>query len=125
MTDKGGDWTQGEPVLLTSRCAACSHAWYLPRAACPRCGGREVRRTKSAGAGVVFASTTVHRLPAGIGDSAGPIGIALVDLDEGIRVMGRCAPGTEPGVRVLATFVPVRNGDGSARLVPSFETVAP
>jgi uncharacterized OB-fold protein len=75
----------------------------------------------SAGAGVVVASTTVRRRVDRSGDGAMPVGIALVDLDEGGRAMGRCRPGTVVGARVQASFVTERAEDGGDRLLPMFE----
>jgi len=123
MTAYPGDWTQGEPAILISRCATCSFAWYLDRQACPRCGGHDLVRDPCSGTGTVFASSTVHRRVVGTGNCDGPLGIALVDLDEGIRVMGRCPPGTPVGQRVVAQFLPVPGGSPS--LVLGFQAVLP
>ena len=88
------DWTGGQPRLFVHCCRACGHTWYLPRQACPACGYTGVTPVISAGAGVVVASTTVWRRVDQSGDGAKPVGIALVDLEEGGRAMGRCRPGT-------------------------------
>ena len=126
------DWTAGTPRLVVYRCQLCGHAWYLPRQACPGCGRTEVTPVVSAGAGVVVASTTVWRRPDVSPDGASPVGIALVDLAEGGRAMGRCRPGTPVGARVRAVFVTEPAGhaehaeDGEhskdgGRLLPMFE----
>jgi hypothetical protein len=55
------------------------------------------------------------------GDGATPVGIALVDLDEGGRAMGRCRPGTVVGARIRVAFVIEQAEDGGDRLLPMFE----
>ena len=115
------DWTGGQPRLVVHCCRTCGHTWYLPRQACPACGCTGVTLVISAGAGVIVASTTVWRRVDQSGDGAKPVGIALVDLEEGGRAMGRCRPGTAIGARVRAAFVTERAEDGGDRLLPMFE----
>jgi hypothetical protein len=67
----------------------------------------------SAGAGVVYATTVVHR------PDEEPYNVCLVDLDEGVRAMGR-VEGLEPtevtiGLRVQARI----DDDGVPVYVPS------
>ena len=115
------DWTSGEPQLVVRCCRTCGHTWYLPRQARPACGGTGVAPVISAGAGVVVASTTVWRRVDRSGDRAKPVGIVLVDLEEGGRAMGRCRPGTVVGARVRATFITEPSESGGDRLLPMFE----
>lgn len=97
------DWTEGTPRLLIESCPACGHRWYLRRPACPRCGGDEVRRDATAGAGRVCAVTIVHRAPAS-GHPPTPYGICLVDLDDQVRIMCRCEVDVPVGARVLVAL---------------------
>ena len=106
------DWTAGVPAIFVSECAACGHRWYLPRDACLNCGGTRLRRSQSAGCGTVVAVTTVHRPPPGMSHGESPVGIALVDLDEGVRVMGQCPVTTSVGERVRASFTPLPRFEG-------------
>jgi uncharacterized OB-fold protein len=119
------DWTAGRPVILVCRCRSCARRWYISRDACPACGSPDVATDPAAGTGLVFASTTVHRVAAGAVDEPGPVGIALVDLDEGVRVMGRCAPGTTVGSRVRVVFHSRAGDPDHPSLLPHFETVVP
>ncbi|MCS5722848.1 OB-fold domain-containing protein [Herbiconiux sp. CPCC 203407] len=112
-----GDWTTGEPILLAQRCAA-GHRWYLPRARCPVCS-EAVESFEPTGAGTVFAETSLHRRSSGRDTEA--VGIALIDLDDGVRLMARCRPGTRIGTRVHVSIV---FDEGSQRLLPSAEEVA-
>jgi uncharacterized OB-fold protein len=113
------DWTTGEPRLLAQRCPE-GHSWYLPRARCPECSSA-AEFFEPSGAGTVFAQTSLHRrvaVPEGTAKEA--VGIALVDLDEGVRMMARCRPGAPIGTRV---HVSIAFDDGSQRLLPLCEEV--
>ncbi|SDY86848.1 Zn-ribbon domain-containing OB-fold protein [Herbiconiux ginsengi] len=115
------DWTAGEPRLLAQRCTE-GHTWYLPRMRCPECSAA-VHVFEPSGTGTVFAQTSLHRRVASVDGSAKEaIGIALVDLDEGVRMMARCRPGTAIGSRVR---VSIAFDEGSQRLLPQCEEIAP
>lgn len=98
------DWTQGTPALVVSECRPCRHRWYFRRGFCPRCGSDDIRRSRSAGIGSVVAVSVVRRSPSTRPAGQVPFAIALVDLDEGIRVLGRCGLDVEIGNRVVASF---------------------
>jgi uncharacterized protein len=110
------DWTTGRARVLVSTCTSCGQRWYLRRARCPRCGGG-YRLTGSSGLGTVVGSTCVAR-PNAAPSGVAPSGIALVELVEGIRVLGRCAPGLQPGTRAVLRF---RAEPGDETPVPYFE----
>jgi uncharacterized OB-fold protein len=74
--------------LRLQRCDACGLAVFYPRAVCPHCGGASLSWFAAAGTGTVYSYTVVHRA---FGEFAGqaPFTVALVDLDEGVRMMTR------------------------------------
>ncbi|WP_413466780.1 Zn-ribbon domain-containing OB-fold protein [Microbacterium sp. LRZ72] len=109
------DWTSGDPRLLAQQCAN-GHRWYLPRLRCPKCGA-DVSLFEPSGLGTIFTGTTIHRRVDGKDD---PVGIALVDLDDGIRIMARYLPGTPIGTRVKTTIV----GDEAGQLLPYCEVLS-
>ena len=86
--------------LECQECRACGDRWYLPRSLCRSCGSDAVEAVAAAGEGVVHAATTIHRAPGPEFADAVPYGIVLVDLDEGVRVMGRAPPDIAIGTRV-------------------------
>lgn len=67
------------------RCCACRRHVFYPRVICPHCASTELAWSEPSGLGTVY-STTVVRRPA---DKGGPYNVALVDLDEGVRLMSR------------------------------------
>ncbi|WP_076867140.1 Zn-ribbon domain-containing OB-fold protein [Bradyrhizobium mercantei] len=97
--------------FLIQRCTGCGKHVYYPREACPHCDSTSLDWISPKGGGTVYAVTTVRRKPAEGGD----INVSLVDLDEGVRLMGRIdnlAPGAVSiGQRVNAR-VQVKDGKG-------------
>jgi uncharacterized protein len=77
---------QGE--LRLQRCDDCGRAVFHPRAVCPHCFGDRLAWFTAAGTGTVHSATVVHHA---FGAFAGqvPYTIALIDLDEGVRMLSR------------------------------------
>ena len=67
-------------------CNACGAKRFPPGPACPDCGALDRGHVASAGRGTVF-SYVVHRHPPVPGKEL-PIVIALIDLEEGLRMVG-------------------------------------
>ena len=84
-----------EGRLLVQCCAECGHHQFYPRPFCLACESRQVRWRQSGGYGHVYSMTTV-RIPVTPG-LVPPYLLALVDLDEGPRllttIVGDCAIG--------------------------------
>lgn len=81
--------------LMVQRCAACGRHQFYSRAVCSHCGSWEVAHTQVSGRATVHASTVVHRPPHPRFAGRVPYVVALVDLDEGPRMMTMitgCAP---------------------------------
>lgn len=115
MNERPVDWAGGEPVLLVSRCDRCGHRWYLPQLHCTVCGSPESTAVPALGGGLCVAVTRLHVTSR---DEGGPVGLGLLELDEGPLVMGRVHDEElAPGDRARIHFRP----DGHDRaLVPSF-----
>ena len=91
--------------LQTTRCADCARASFPPRQFCPGCGGTRMEWMGLQGTGTLYAHTTVHAAPSMFPT---PYTLAIVDLDEGLRVVTRLVdtptkpmPGTR--VRLVVT----------------------
>jgi hypothetical protein len=74
------------------RCGACSRHVFFPRVVCSHCGSPELSWIAPSGKGTVY-STTVMRRKA---DAGGDLNLALIDLEEGVRMMSR-VEGVAPG----------------------------
>jgi uncharacterized OB-fold protein len=88
-----------EGVLRLQRCRTCGRHVFYPRAVCPHCTGAELEWVEAAGTGRVHSFTVVHRAPAEYRDEV-PYVVALVDLDEGVRLMTRLVDVAPAEVRV-------------------------
>ena len=87
--------------LHFQRCGACGTLLGYPRVLCPACGGRDLEWERSAGRGTVYSATVVH-------SREGSHGVLLVDLDEGVRVLGE-------GEAPIGAVVTAREEDGLLR----------
>ncbi|MFA5663671.1 Zn-ribbon domain-containing OB-fold protein [Castellaniella sp.] len=89
-------------TLVLQRCRGCARHIFHPRVLCPHCGSTDLETQGSRGLGVVYSTTIVRRRP----EQGGDIQVALVDLDEGVRVMSRveglAADDVKIGLRVQA-----------------------
>jgi uncharacterized OB-fold protein len=75
-----------ERELRIQTCNACDAVRFPPGPACPECGALDRGHVVAAGTGTVF-SYVVHRHPPVPGKEL-PIVLALIDLDEGVRMVG-------------------------------------
>ena len=96
----------------------CAAIWYFRRNFCPRCGDAVPFDHAAAGTGTVYAVTLVARAPSEALRTYAPYLIALVDADEGFRLMAHGDKGLRIGDRVRARFVTF-----AEHLVPYFERI--
>lgn len=93
------------------RCTACGRHQYYPRELCSHCGAATLELVAPQGGGTVYATTTVRRKA----EAGGDFNVALIDLDEGVRLMSRveglAADAVSIGLRVRAR-VQVSDGRG-------------
>lgn len=75
--------------LRIQKCNACGALRHPPGPACQQCDAYDRGYVVAAGTGTVF-SYVVHRHPPVPGKEL-PIVIALIDLDEGVRMVGEVA----------------------------------
>jgi uncharacterized OB-fold protein len=114
------DWTEGTEGIAYQRCNDCRHVWYFRRTFCPACGAVQVSRHQATGWGTVHAVTTVLRAPGEQLRAYAPYTIALVDTDEGFRMMAHVDKDARIGERVRARFLAF--GDA---LIPVFVRTCP
>jgi uncharacterized OB-fold protein len=85
--------------LVVQRCASCGHHQLYPRPFCLGCDGTDLAWVETAGTGTVYSRTVVHMQVSP--DLEPPYSVALVELDEGPRVVANLADVTIPiGARV-------------------------
>jgi len=97
-----------EGRLVYQRCTQCHHVLGYPRGSCPACQARSPAWHESSGGGVIASFSIVHRAPVPAFRSDSPYVLALVDFDEGFRLMmnvvGDSALASSIGDRVRVTF---------------------
>jgi len=67
------------------RCGACRRHVFYPRVLCPHCGAAGLGWVDAEGSGTLYSFTIVRRKA----EHGGDYNVALVDLDEGPRLMSR------------------------------------
>ena len=77
-----------EGRLLIMRCRACDRPYFYPRRYCPRCWSDETEWQQASGRGTVHTYSIIHQNPAPPFSAWVPYAVVIVDLDEGVRVMG-------------------------------------
>ena len=100
-------------IKVASTVSGCS--FIRDRFALPA-GTRSCRGLVSAGRGTLYSRAEIIRSPSPEFETLVPYTMALIDLDEGVRMMGHAAPDLAIGDRVKVTF---REHQG--RFLPYFE----
>ena len=106
-------------VMRLRHCAACGKVSAPTRAVCA-CGNAELGWKDCSGRGTVFSYTVVHRAPDPAFRADVPYVIAVVELEEGARLMSNvigCPPAeVRIGMKVSAVYETVAENVG----VPKF-----
>lgn len=105
--------------LIGERCIRCGSLYYPRRAICPRCGSRELEEYQLRDRGRVISWTVIRNPPKDY-EKFAPYVVALVELDDGVRILTQLVD-IEPeevkaGMRVEATFRRIRE-DGTSGII--------
>lgn len=94
------------------RCEDCGAATAYLRVLCPVCGSTNLTHHHSEGRGVVYSTTTLR-------SREGARDVSLIDLDEGVRVMGTVVGVAPEDVRIGAAVRGMLDpeGGGEPRVV--------
>lgn len=94
--------------LQIQRCADCGGFQFPARVLCTHCGSRRVAAHRARGTGEVYAYTIVHRPPEPAFAPDVPYVVAVIQLDEGPRMMtnivGCPVEQVHSGMNVSAVF---------------------
>jgi len=95
-------------ILRLQRCSACGIFQFYPRGFCNACLSDAIEWVASEGKGTIYSFTVNHRGPSPYFKGRTPYVVALVDLDEGVRMMVNVLDGPVStlviGARVSITF---------------------
>ena len=100
-------------VFEIQRCSGCGKHVFYPRVLCPHCGADRLAWAAPSGRGTVYSTTVVRRKEADGGD----YNVALIDLEEGPRMMSRVVTVAPTAVRI-GMAVKARITDGVVEFTP-------
>jgi len=91
-----------EHRFVLPRCAACGEFRFPPRLRCPRCGQTHTEWVAASGRGSVYSYVVVHQRLHPAFDANLPYAVALVQLEEGPRMLALVIESDLADVRVEA-----------------------
>jgi uncharacterized OB-fold protein len=95
--------------LVVQRCASCGSHQFYPRSFCTSCLSGELEWVEARGTGRIY-TFTICRIAANAAMTA-PYAVALIDLDEGVRMMANIVDcdieRIRIGARVQVRFEPI------------------
>ncbi|WP_102142139.1 Zn-ribbon domain-containing OB-fold protein [Mycobacterium hubeiense] len=101
--------------LLIAECTACGKVHHYPRPFCPYCWSEDVHPVQAKGTGTLYTYSTVYVNDLAPFKDRLPYVAAIVELDEGPRLMttieGADPGGLRVGMPVAAAFRPVDEND--------------
>ncbi|WP_193087476.1 Zn-ribbon domain-containing OB-fold protein [Advenella sp. FME57] len=101
-------------VFTIQRCGQCNNSIFYPRMICPHCGSDDLQWYEPSGKGTVYSTTVVRNKP----EKGGDYNVALIDLEEGPRMMSRVEQITPDEVKIgLAVSARIKQTDDSTLLV--------
>ena len=95
-----------EDQLWLQYCNDCRAFYFYPRFFCPKCLGKNVEWKQASGRGKLHTYMINHRAAPGF-DAEAPYAIAVVELDEGVRMMSNIH-GVENTPEKLVLDMPLR-----------------
>ena len=109
--------------LVLQWCRSCDEPIHYPRDACPQCLGDDLEFRPSAGTGEVYAASTMPKPGNPLMAGREPYVVALVALDDGVRLMTNLVE-VDPddvriGQRVEVTWEPLTDGRHLPQFRPS------
>lgn len=110
--------------LAIQRCDECQHYIFYPRSICPQCFSDRLSWVQASGNGTIYSYTVVHQA---YGPFAGqvPFVVALVDLQEGVRMMTRVTGSPPEAVQISAAVQVVFEPVAGGVTLPYFRLVEP
>jgi hypothetical protein len=115
-----------EHRLVLQHCPRCDRVQHFPRAWCTNCLNDVMEYVDASGSGTVYSFTVVRRTPNPAFTGRLPYVLALVDLDEGVRIYTNIV-GCDPddvrvGQRVRASFEDIDDEHSVVLFTPTTDT---
>lgn len=109
-----------ERILRLPRCSACGRFHFYPRRFCPFCDSMEIAWVEATGKGTIYTYAIVRQPIEAAYAALVPYCIAVVELEEGVRMLTRVAGDVDEiacGKNVRVTFEAL----SPALTIPVFE----
>ncbi|MEP7273272.1 MAG: Zn-ribbon domain-containing OB-fold protein [Acidobacteriota bacterium] len=111
--------------LVFQQCDECALFRFYPRLVCPSCMSTDYHWRESTGRGTVYSYTVIHRAPTPAFREQVPYVLALIDLEEGVRMMSNvvgCDVGeVSIGMPVRVTFEDVSDEISLPKFTPEVD----
>ncbi|WP_432787694.1 Zn-ribbon domain-containing OB-fold protein [Novosphingobium rhizosphaerae] len=108
--------------LVLPHCRACDHTIWYPKAFCGECGAFDVEWREASGLGTLYSFTQVFRGEGPYRECASFV-LALVDLDEGARVLTNIVDADPAGLAVGQRLRAVFHDAGEAAALVRFTPI--
>jgi uncharacterized protein len=110
-----------EKKLLLQHCRSCNQFWFPPSARCRHCLSADFAWEESSGQGRIYTFVVYHRLyHPGFEDEL-PYVVAIIELDEGPKLLSNIVRAPWEDVRCDLPVRLVFENDGRNPLLPKFE----
>jgi uncharacterized OB-fold protein len=86
--------------LRIQHCRKCGAHQFYPQTSCRVCLSEDLEWVDAKGTGTIYSYTVIHRAPSAPFDPDVPYTVALVDLDEGCRMLSNIVEVSPEAVRV-------------------------
>ena len=86
--------------LVIQQCKACGQRQFYPRNICTECGQDDLAWVDCSGRGTVYTFTINHRGPDAYWRTRTPYVVALIELEEGVRMMANILGEHAPKIRI-------------------------
>ena len=110
--------------LELQRCADCARVWFYPRPACVACGAERYAWIVASGRGRVHSHSIVHRAPSPAFRERVPYAVALIDLEEGPRMMANIVGDDALEAEIGDPLELLFEDRGEGRRLPQFRRIA-
>lgn len=90
--------------LVLQRCSDCGHIRHYPQVLCPRCHSFATEHVASTGSGTIHSWTVCHHPFAPDVVDQVPYTLVTVDMEEGVRVLGRFHGDAAPRIGLPVTL---------------------
>ena len=110
--------------LVLQQCLECNRFRFYPRSVCPNCLSEKFEWRRVRGRGVIYSFTIVHRPPTPAFRDQVPYVLALIELEEGVRMMSNVVECEPTSVRIGMTVEVTFHDITSEMTLPKFKIVA-